>query len=254
LAALRNPLDMLKKFNEGLQALYSGVAQLANPFVMPFFVVGLLLGAIRRRFSLLQWCLMLALALQVVALCLYMPLTRLLLPFTPLVAILAVAWFCSLLDDYLQAGTDPQRALFAARRRFLALVAWTVIVGYPFTSYVFTSPAAREHPIVRVCQKLGEREARLIASDLPWFVAWYGNRTALLLPTSPADLPRLRAMRAEPDVVYLSPGLLQMPAEEGLSGWQELLARQGNLSGFKPDEWPLGGAVWRREGPPKAAR
>jgi 4-amino-4-deoxy-L-arabinose transferase-like glycosyltransferase len=247
LEALRHPLDMMKKFNEGLQVLYRSVSQLANPFVMPFFIVGVILGATRRRCSLLQWSLLLAIILQVILLCIYMPMSRLLLVFTPMVAILAAAWFATLVDDYLRAGLAIDMAPFTERPRFLALIGWTIIVGYPLTSYIFTSPAAREHPIVAVCQELGEDNSKLIASDIPWFIAWYGEKTALLIPQNERELSSLNQENIQPDAIYLSPTIVQMPPTEEMQYWQNIFVRGEDFRAFRRNgEWRRGGGLWTR--------
>lgn len=246
--ALRHPLDMMKKANQGLGVLYASVSQLANPFVMPFFIVGLILGAIRRRFPLLQWTLLLAITLQVIVLCLYMPLPRLLLPFTPIVAILAVAWFCTLINDYLHDSLGMELDGLAARPRFLALLVWTAVVGYPLTSYLFTSPAAKEHPIVAVCRELEKQDFRIIASDVPWFIAWNTDKTALLLPQNERELQALEQRQLGPDSMYLSPTLLQMPPEEELQTWQESLVRGKDIGDLRRiTAWQFAGGLWRRE-------
>ena len=247
LDALRHPIDMMKKFNDGLRVLYRSVSQLANPFVMPFFIVGVILGATRRRFSLLQWSLLLAIILQVMVLCMYMPMPRLLLVFTPMVAILAAAWFATLIDDYLRVGLDIDMREFTARPRFLALIGWTVIVGYPLTSYLFTSPAAREHPVVAVCQELGKDDCQLVASDIPWFIAWYGEKTALLIPQNERELSRLHEAHIEPDSIYLSPAIVQMPPTEEMQYWQRIFMRGEDFGNFRRmKEWRSGGGLWTR--------
>lgn len=248
LDGLRHPLDMMKKLNDGLRVLYRSVSQLANPFVMPFFIVGVILGATRRRFSLLQWCLLLAIVLQVIVLCMYMPMPRLLLVFTPMVAILAAAWFATLIDDYFRVGLGVDVEELTERPRFLALIAWTVIVGYPLTSYLFTSPAAREHPIVRLCHELGEHDAELVATDIPWFIAWYGEKTALLIPQDAGELSRLQQVRIDPDSIYLSPAIMQMPPTEEMQYWQRIFIRGEDFGNFRRmKEWRFGGGLWRRK-------
>ena len=137
---------------------------------------------------------------------------------------------------------------FAARPRFLALIGWTVIVGYPLTSYLFTSPAAREHPIVAVCQELGEDDCQLVASDIPWFIAWYGEKTALLIPQNERELSRLREAHIEPDSIYLSPAIMQMPPTEEMQYWQRILIRGQDFGNFRRmKEWKSGGGFWQQK-------
>jgi len=242
--ALRHPLDMMKKFNEGLQVLYADVAQLANPFVMPFFVVGILLGAIRRERSTLQWCLLLAIGLQVIALCLYAPLFRILMQFTPMIAILAVAWFCNLMDDYLHDTKGMELDGLERHYRFLALVVWTLLVGYPLTSYIFTSPATPEPSPAAICRELKKQDTGLLATDIPTVAAWYGDKTALLLPQNERELRKLREAGVEPDTVYLSPELEKARPEDGLQEWQMAYAGEDGVLGFRMAEgWQARGRL-----------
>jgi len=211
---------------------------------MPFFVVGILLGAIRRERSTLQWCLLLAIGLQVIALCLYAPLFRILMQFTPMIAILAVAWFCNLMDDYLHDTKGMELDGLERHYRFLALVVRTLLVGYPLTSYIFTSPATPEPSPAAICRELKKQDTGLLATDIPTVAAWYGDKTALLLPQNERELRKLREAGVEPDTVYLSPELEKARPEDGLQEWQMAYAGEDGVLGFRMAEgWQARGRL-----------
>ncbi len=267
LEAIQYPGAMVRKINRGLGGLYETIAGLGAPYVMPFFVVGLVLGSIRRRYALFQWLLAGGFLLHALVLSLYMPIPRLLLPFAPIVGILAAAWFAALVDDYVHSRLTSEPDVFArrirplgqltvvgpellgARLRYLALSVWLLVVCYPTVSFLFGTAAAREHPVVEICRALGRENTRLVATDIPWMVAWYADRTAMLLPQNERELAALDRSRIRADAIYLSPALMNMPATEGMQFWQSLGVSGRDFEGYVRDrQWKHAGGLWKRAG------
>lgn len=242
---LSDPRSMIKKFNEGLRVLYPSISQLANPFVTPFFIVGLLLGATRKRFSRPQVCLFLAMICMTIVLCFYMPLPRLLLAFVPMVAMIAVAWFVTLLREYFLRDQKSRSTRIAKRPVFVGLIIWTVVACYPLLDELFTGPSAQEHPIVEISREIGARGCAPVATDIPWFVAWHGETKALLLPQNGLELTHLIKARLGPRCIYLSPALMRMPPAEKMRYWQEIFMSAQDSDDFhRNTSWQLGGLLY----------
>lgn len=268
--AFRQNTDMFKKMNQGVIAFYSNITQLPNPFVMPFFVAGLVLGSIRRRHALTQWCLALSLLLYGMVIGLYMPLPRLVMPYAPLIALLATVWLSQLVEEYLQDRVESIRAFgsrlrflgrrgslnyddLQARLRYIALLAWVFIASYPLLNLLFVTPAVSEHPVVATCKALQQQPAHLIATDLPTMVAWYGDKTALLLPQNDLELGALTDANLGPDGLYLSPSLMREGDEERLEFWKRTLMSGKDFEDFTfVKDWKRPGALWLRKTPPSA--
>lgn len=255
LVAVINWQDLLKKLVQGASTFYMDLAQFAGPYVMPFFLVGLLLAAPRQRWVLLHGSLALALILQVIVLCFYQPLARLLLPYSPIVVMVAVYWLLTLLREW-------QEALPEVRRRYralglsleavgLALV--LVLMSGPLLLFLFASGPTRQHPAIETMRGLGNTSYRYIATDLPWLLAWYGEKQAMALPLREKDWKALDDAGLTPPAMYLSPALLEAPPSDRMEVYQRALLAGQEFRGMKRDAtWRMGGLLLARS-PGKAA-
>jgi 4-amino-4-deoxy-L-arabinose transferase-like glycosyltransferase len=243
--ALRHPLQMLRKLNFGMRAAYNGLPQLLNPYLLGLFLASLLIRPIRERYGLVQWSLMAAIFGMSIATALYANVLRLLLAFAPIVVVFATAGFMSYVDDY-TGRRRPSKAAAAARWfRTLALCGWVLLLAYPMADLLFAVPPSRQAPMVQVMREVG-KAGDLIVTDVPWYVAWYGHKRALLLPQSVGQLEALRNAGVRPDTVYLSPTLLSIPRSENMAAWQQYLFSDRPLDGFQRSRtWKNAGALWK---------
>jgi hypothetical protein len=62
----------------------------------------------------------------------------------------------------------------------------------------------------------------LIVSDVPWSVAWYGNRRSVPLPPTPADMARFAEYHLRPDGVYLKSPRKRMNVPDGWDEWRRV--------------------------------
>ncbi|NPV45570.1 MAG: hypothetical protein HPY69_01325 [Armatimonadetes bacterium] len=236
LEAMRNGPDMLKKFIQGMNTFYAALPNVVNLYVMPFFLAGLMLAWARKRYVVFHWCLALAIVLTALVLCLYVPVTNLILAFGPIVAIIAVSWFVELIDQYLQRDAErtPSPSVMD-RKRFFILLGWMLVLAYPFLNYLFVMPAARQHPAVPILKALAEeKQYKVVATDIPWWATWYANQTTIFLPNSIAELGQMQKAGIKLDLVYLSPQLLRFPREERMEDWQRaLVTRQKAILNLK---------------------
>ena len=214
--------DMVKKIGQGFGGLYTDAAQFAGPYLMPFFIVGLFLSGPRRRWTLLHGCLGLVILLQVIVLCFYQSLGRLLLPYAPLVAAVAVYWFVTLVEEWNEALVDRRRSRHrpSKSRDWLAYLGLMVAGGIPLVLFMFLSGASQPPPVIDTMKQLATMPYPYVATDLPWLAAWYGEKQALALPFRDLDWKAMEQVGLTPPAVYLSSALVGPPPYERYASWQ----------------------------------
>lgn len=170
----------------------------------------------------------------------------------PLVFLFGTAVFFNLLD-----ATEFGHPLF---QRIIVGGAWVVFSLplltsiLPPRSYPMVEPAYRPDIVREVCQYVGPGE--LVMSDLPWAVAWYGDRRCLWLPHSVRsengeDFFAVYDFESPVAALYISPlttetSLRQLGTRSSVWGWFYFDAlMRGNL----PMGFPL---VHAYEGSAKA--
>ena len=241
---ITSPADMVKKISDSVGTLYADVAQFANPYLTPFFIVGLLLAGGRRRWVLLHGSLALLLVLQAAVLCVYQPLARLLLVYSPIVTALAVYWFLTLLKDMEASMPEVNRRYRRKGVSFhlVMLTLMTVVLLIPLARYLFIGGASRQHPAIETMKALANEPYQYMASDLSWMAAWYGEREALALPLREKDWNAMEKERLTPTALYLSPALLEAPTAEAMQRWQNLLLSGQEFHGMaRVDAWNRAG-------------
>lgn len=242
-----HPLQMLRKFNDGLRSAYAGVPQLLNPYVFIFFILAFFVGSLRRRCGLGHWCLAVSVILMTLGMCLYSNVFRLLLAFSPIVTLVATAAFTAYANACALRRQDAELPHAVDRFRTVALVAWVLVLAYPMADYLFGNSPTRQAAMIGAVRAVGGTGS-LIATDMPWHVAWYGKRNTLLLPQSPRQLEALQQAGVRPDAIYLSPNLMAMPPAERMEGWQQLLLSGRSLSGYRVSSgWQKAGTLWVRD-------
>ncbi len=257
LAALGMWPDMVKKFAEGLGALYTDPLQSVNPYVMPFFVVGLFLAVTRRRWVLVQSCLALALALQVLVMCLYQPLARLLLIYSPMVSAFAAFWLVTLVREWAEQVSGLRRRVrrLGLQLDGLALAGFGLLALVPLVLFMFLTPPTREYPGLETLRALSAEKYPVVATDLAWMAAWYGEQPRLALPMGERDWVAMEQAGLTAPAIYLSPTLVLAPAAERMEMWQRLLVTAGNFRDFsRVTSWRYAGLLLAREAAPPASR
>lgn len=205
--ALSHPTQMGLKVINGLSVVYRQVSRLTNVFLFPFLFLGLFFWARESDEERLLWRLLAAgLIAQIVAICLTDFDVSAMNVFVPTATGMAIAVLAALVRQ----RVNRRATLWA-----VGTVA-AVVLAFPYATSVGLGPR-RSSPSAEV---LGGIRALAqathgctIASDSAWYVAWYGEARALMLPQDPDALVRLGSRFREyshPDLVYLSrdlPGL-----------------------------------------------
>jgi 4-amino-4-deoxy-L-arabinose transferase-like glycosyltransferase len=242
---LDHPLQMFKKFNESFRAAYSGFPQMLNPYVLALFLASFFIPAIRNRYGLIQWCLGVGILLMTAGMGLYTNVLRLLLAFAPLVTLLATAAFINYLNEYARERWSSDLLTVSRWFRSLALFGWILVLAYPMGDYLFATRPVRQAPMVATVREVAAK-GNFIMTDIPWHMAWYGNKPSLLVPQSVAQLEALQKAGVRPDTIYLSPNLINLPETENMKEWQQLLFAGKEFDGFsRSTDWRQAGAVFK---------
>ncbi|MCE9616600.1 MAG: hypothetical protein K8T26_20180 [Lentisphaerae bacterium] len=179
-------------YRQGLPALGDGL-------VMAFFFVALFYRFEEDLAGGLKWALMLGLALCMTTAAFGQPSARDLVSFLPLVIVVGVALLYKLLDQALFLTDDIRQAI---------VIAWVALAAIPLLLTLAGPSARRPYPpyappfVEYVCGLL--KPGEILATDIPWAVAWYGGRSAMLLPRTSEDLVVMKREGAPVGAVYLT--------------------------------------------------
>jgi 4-amino-4-deoxy-L-arabinose transferase-like glycosyltransferase len=209
------PLDMgmaaqiAKKGVLGAGVLYDQLPQLPGVWLTPFLVLSAFYRFRRPGVDALRWCGLGMLATFAVV----SVFTRATIevesyvPFVPLFLVLGVAALVRLMAD--------QKLKPAASRA--VLTALVLVTVFPLATSLKFSVPVRSGIDTAGLGRLPSVPGGVIASDVPWAVAWYGNRAALWLPQTEKDLERLAPRFGG---LYLTGLLLSYPETEEVERWK----------------------------------
>ncbi len=220
---LSHPGEMARKFIGGSRALYSGLPVVCGLYVLPFFIAGMLRRFTEGRLAGLRGGLYASLLLLAVGAALTTGAADLFAPLAPLIIIFAAAFFWRLL----QAQERRTQAKALAIGLLLLAAALPALVN-------LVSPPEERGPArdnIRLMARALPADA-VVATDIPWAVAWYANRTSVWLPNSPQEGdPTRSAAFVQVDgrerrvkAIFLSSSILSYSTAEKLVGWQRLRA------------------------------
>jgi hypothetical protein len=245
--SLRTPRDVINKFLvNGRKILANDLPRLGGNWAWSFFLCGLLLPFQNRALRRLRYFLVLTLALLAVV----QPLGQtylsvespeinsenLLVLAAPLVLIFGAGFFFSLLDQMVLPNPKLRSAVAALFVLLLCAPLLLALVGppdppafSPYSPFLIQRTAAMMEP--------GE----LMMSDIPWAVAWYGNRPCAWLTLNDAgqlvELVQLKPVQA----IYLTQRTTARPflpqVLDSRQSWNRFL-----LNSLPKSEWALGEA------------
>jgi len=239
-AARGHGWELMLKVLGGLQVVLGSLAAVGGVAVLVLAASSLFLR-VRPPVGLLRLAFVALAVLTALGAAAVLPAMDYLLPLAGVGAVLAGAALVWLA----QTRTHPtlSRALVAAALLITGYQAGLQALG----ASLFPPGENEMRQTVRALQaRLGPG---LVATDVPWAVAWYGNRPALGLPTDPRSLQALAGRGRRAEYLFLSPLLLRAGAQEGLGYWQRVIAGQYSPAGYdRMPEWHRG-ALFRLRRP-----
>jgi 4-amino-4-deoxy-L-arabinose transferase-like glycosyltransferase len=208
-------LDLPVKLITGLREILTGdLPRLGGSWVSAFFLVGLLVPFRRSALTRLRLFVLVGLAIFVGVQALSASPRNagardsspenVLIWFAPLVLIFGVGLFFTVLDQA-RASVWEARPLFIGG--FLVMVTAPLVVGLLPPR---TSPGAYPPywpPNIQTVSGWMQPD-ELIMSDIPWAVAWYGNRTSVWLPLDSGDSFAAIHQQKPVRALYLTPQTL----------------------------------------------
>jgi len=221
--SLLKPWFYVRKALLNLRRVYEvSLKQMGSNYLLAFFLVGLLhrwrSGEVFRLRRYVFWCLLISLAWLGLA----GPYGRNYLNlFLPVVIIYAAAFFYVLFER-LQYKT-----------RLLRYSVMTLFVGLNAVSFVYTilpPTTTRPYPPYDggICMALGKvfTEEEVLCSDIPWAVAWYGDRATIWAPYEEKDYMAINDGLRFISGIYLTQATFQgITTMQLLSGEQRFWVR-----------------------------
>ncbi len=241
-AACGHAGDVLRKAVANLAALRDGLFGAADVYIAGVFLVALFFPAEPQRAARLRRgvCLMAVLGLPVVAFGRADP--GLLLPLVPLINAFAARFFLERLQG-LSLGirlSGERRIRSATMRPALALVAaglvaYPLLVAFATSPYQYYDPLAPP-PLATLDDPDILGEEAVVLTDVPWRVARYADRRAVLLPRRHEELPEVEARTGRCEYALLTGGLSTGLARDD-PFWRRLAGETGStLEPFAPGE------------------
>ncbi|MDX9702806.1 MAG: hypothetical protein RBU23_07165 [Candidatus Auribacterota bacterium] len=207
-----DPVIVARKLGIGLRLNYEQLLAITGNLMGSFFLVGLFCGGIKSRFERFKWLLVICFVLQLFLSALFRPCANVLLPFFPLIILVAVALFNEIMT---RKSVDP----FI---RLAIVILFVMINIFPmfwnFVPKLFKEQSHRdqkqywEENIIEVSGIANE--GTVLISDIPWATAWYGNLISVWLPWSEEDYDVMTEIAAPVDGCYFSPLTLRYPQGE----------------------------------------
>ncbi len=228
--AIANPGQIALKFVTGLTYLYRTLALSMSIYLFPFFVIGAFWPKGSREARAL-WRAVIAIGLiQIAAACLGTMKVDAALVLVPVATCLAAGAFAQLIGSMIP--TRGARAWWIVVLIAVAAFPYAVSIAlagkdlphasYPNLAWMRDAEYPQGYP--RQGQKVVPADA-VIATNVPWAVAWYTARTALWLPPNEEGLASLQSRGVSADYIYLSRAQERYREELEPDFWLAMLAR-----------------------------
>lgn len=209
-------------------SLYDQLPQIPGIWLTPFVVLSLFYRFRRPGVEPLRWCALGMLATLAAASIFYRATFEIeqYVPFVPFLTVIGVAALVRL-------ASERDLPPLATRALLATLV---LVTAFPLAvSLKFGAAAVSGIDTSGLAQIAMPREA-VLASDVPWAVAWYGNRRSMWLPQTEKDLERLAP---QIEGIYLTSLILAYPAGEDVDRWKAFYSTSWTHVGIDAERRPV---------------
>jgi hypothetical protein len=166
-----------------------------------------------------------------------------LLPLAPLLSYLGVSVYLRMSSGLLtrwieDRGLDDEPVFFRGFAlspqtvRAGAVLGLLFVLAFPLVHQSFFQQTQTQSigKVVRQACRIIPDNA-LVVTDIPWAVAWFGNRRAMWIPNQVHEVDALeKTVRV--GAIYLSPMTPTYPPEEAISQWQDTYRQGRDLDGY----------------------
>ncbi len=220
----------------GRQMYEVALKEVGGNYLIVFFLVGLMhrfrQEEVFRLRRFVFWSLLMAIAWLSVA---GPPKRNFLTVFTPLIIVYGVAFFYVMFE----------RLQFRTRLMRTGVIGFfAVFNSLPFVFMILPPPTTVPYPpydgavVTALGKVFGEDE--VLVSDIPWAVAWYGDRSAIWKPYDEKDFLDINDNVKVVSGIYLTQEtLLQQKVLDMVSGYQHYWIQMFDLQHFPPRNFPL---------------
>jgi hypothetical protein len=223
---LQAPREMYQKVRSSLLSLRSVMVNMGGPFVSAFFWVAILIPLGVAGYERVRKSVYILLLLLIGVLSLLGASPRLLVPLTPFVSVTAMALFVQLLSRRVAPLDEIRqkrwRSIGIGMLLAVHIVPLMLVMMPGFPTYYSQGPALER--AVRELDSFVD-EGRPVVCDVPWVIAWYGNRPSLWLPLRSTDMRRIESEVGRVEFMVLTPALLRMAEDEKAEVWATLWQR-----------------------------
>jgi 4-amino-4-deoxy-L-arabinose transferase-like glycosyltransferase len=229
-----HPREVYEKVRAGIGNMYPTLATMAGPYLSAFFIVAIIVPLGRSGFERLRYLMYAMFLLVFIALAFVQPAARLLMPLAPAVTVIGCGFFFRILQPRLEPYAPKEYRLFLS----IAVGILVALQATPTLLTVTLPPPDNDtqRQLSSWCQQVAEATDGPIITDIPWLVAWYGNRDAIWLPRTLNDLYSLERSYGEVKWLVLTPVAWNARGaertEEWANLWQAALRNKVTWEGF----------------------
>ncbi|MCD6460678.1 glycosyltransferase family 39 protein [bacterium] len=200
---------LVRKFGLGLKSNYIGLLTTTGNFLASFFIVALFTKGFAERLKGFKWAVIAMYIIVFLTSSLFRPGADVFLAFMPLVIIIAVDLFDSIVEA---KSIDPFKKVGLVAL-FIIINCSPTVWGYArkvFNENMYKPPKKYMEENIFEVAKLIPKDA-VIISDIPWATAWYGNIKSIWLPWGEDDYQYIVDTAGRIDGAYFSPLVLRYP-------------------------------------------
>ena len=245
-----HPFSVIRKMVLGVAQYRTQGASAIDPVVaflmlVALFSVGSRGGWGRRLFALIVG----SLGLTVLVSLVFRPDPRLLLVWSPLVAIIGtvqlVEWTTEKIGNFrIKASFIPLRrsrrdiVIPGPVNQTLMYVAVITMAAFPLAVYLLSQPLHPNEAAQGIYRSLGDRlpTNAVVLTDRPLEVAWHTNRRAVWLCQRESDLPVIEKATGPVTAAFVTPLIRELPIKEWGDWWSRIVLPQGVYRGLWPSE------------------
>ncbi len=201
---VNNPIEMVLKFIQGLQALYLGIPSLfQNWIVIPLAAIGLYHFKFDEKRTLLIG-LTGMIGVQFIMLAAISPLSRLFIRFSPIIILFSAAGLIAIVERFDSKIKHIYFTYFDTTQRILIIFAIIVVILPSTFGMVLVNPTsgyvADEQEAFDDIKSETPEDA-IIISDTPWTISWYSDRVAIWMP---AQKETINEELSDVNYIYIS--------------------------------------------------
>ena len=245
-----HPFSVIRKMVLGFVQYRSQGASMVDPVVAFLMVVALFSVGSRSMWGKRLFAVIVgSLGLTVVVSTVFRSDPRLLLIWSPLVAIIGAArlveWTTETVGNFrIKASHIPLRrsaqdvTIPGPINRTLVYLAVIIIAAFPLAVYLLGQPLRPNETVQGIYRSLGDRlpTNAVVLTDRPLEVAWYAKRRAVWLCQHESDLPAVEKATGPVTAVFVTPLIRELPAKEWGDWWSRVILPHGVYRGMWPSE------------------